>query len=143
MDQECVPAAGSPASTPDQEPICLDMNESVVIVNTNEVQPSPSSSTILPSESTPHSTETSCTPTPQSNDTSGASLNTPPVRPSRRKSIVRRKPSEISTISNMNTLDNYITKESSAKRKPSGDAASPSSVQVSKSTRTDGADSVS
>ena len=141
MDQDCMPAVGGPSPTPVPEPICLDMN--VVTVNTYEVPPSPCSSVIHPSESTPHSTETSCTPTPQSNDTSGASLNTPPVRPSRRKSIVRRKPSELSTTSNMNTLDNYITKESSSKRKPSGDAASPSSVQVSKSTRTDGADSVS
>ena len=90
MDQDVMPAVGGPSSTPDQEPICLDMNENLnmVAVNTVEMPPSLSSSIILPSESTPHSSETACTPTPLSNDTSGASLNTPPVRPLRMKSTV-------------------------------------------------------
>ena len=49
-----------------------------------------------------------------------------------------------SSAKNINTSDNFVTKESpSCKRKPSGNAGSPSSTQTLKSTRTDRADSVS
>ena len=44
----------------------------------------------------------------------------------------------------MNTVDSFVTKDSpSCKRKLSGDAGSPSSIQNMKSSRTDGANSVS
>ena len=49
-----------------------------------------------------------------------------------------------SSAKNFNTSDNFANKESpSCKRKPSGNAGSPLSTQTLKSTRTDGADSVS
>ena len=71
----------------------------------------------------------------------------PPEESSEDPSIQTRKPNQrrrgINTPakSNMNTLDKYVTKDT-VKRKPSGEAGSPSSVQVSKVTRTDGADTV-
>ena len=67
----------------------------------------------------------------------------PPVPPRKRKSL--RSGKSLSTVkSSVNTLDNFVSKESpSCKRKPSGDAGSPSSTQITKSNRTDGADTVS
>ena len=52
---------------------------------------------------------------------------------------------ELKTVkSSLNTLDNFVNKESpSCERKLSGDTGSPSSIQNMKSSRTDGADSVS
>ena len=44
---------------------------------------------------------------------------------------------------NINTIDNFFIKDSPVKRKPSGEAGSPSSVPATKANRTDGADTVS
>ena len=61
-----------------------------------------------------------------------------------RKKKTPRTGKTISGKPNINTLDNFVNRESpSCKRKPSGDAGSPSSAQIQKSTRTDGADVVS
>ena len=66
----------------------------------------------------------------------------PPIVPPRKK--ISRVGRSSCSAKNINTLDNFVTKESpSCKRKPSGDAGSPSSTQTLKSTRTDGADTVS
>ena len=69
----------------------------------------------------------------------------PPKAPPRKKLLRGGKSSTFKTVkSSLNTLDNFVNKESpSCKRKPSGDAGSPSSIQNMKSSRTDGADSVS
>ena len=68
-----------------------------------------------------------------------------PKAPPRKKSHSGGKSSTSKTVkSGLNTLDKFVKKESpSCKRKPSGDAGSPSSIQNTKSSRTDGADSVS
>ena len=77
-------------------------------------------------------------PTPS---TSGVS--SVPKIPSRKKKTPRAGKTT-SGKPNINTLDNFVNKESlSCKRKPSGDAGSPSSAQIQQSTRTDGADVVS
>ena len=59
-----------------------------------------------------------------------------------KKSKAQETPSS-SAKTRVNTLDSYVSKASPVKRKPSGEAGSPSSIPVSKSNRTDGADSVS
>ena len=71
------------------------------------------------------------------------SQDCPSVPPRKKKSL--RPGKSLSTVkSTVNTLDNFVSKESpSCKRKPSGDAESPSSTQITKSNRTDGADTVS
>ena len=155
------------SSSSEEDHSCVVADESLSIVSDNaaEVPSSPSCPITSQSEPHPDSCDTSGAAALQSSDTSGGAIsqprvtsdapnhfssgtssaphNTPPVRPPRKIATVRRKPSQTSIASNLNTLDNYITKDSSAKRKPSGDAASPTSSQVSKSTRTDGADAVS
>ena len=58
--------------------------------------------------------------------------NSPPLKPRDKRSITR------STVKNVNTLDNYIKKDTpTSKRKLSSDTISPSSVQVAKTSRTD------
>ena len=77
-------------------------------------------------------------PTPSTSDVSSV----PKIPP--RKKKTPRTGKTISGKPNINTLDNFVNRESpSCKRKPSGDAGSPSSAQIQKSTRTDGADVVS
>ena len=102
----------------------------------NEEIPPPASSTLITSR-----IPTTTTITQPTN--SAVSPNTAPLRPPRRIAAVRRNSSSASGSSKINTLDHFIIKDSPTKRKPSGEAASPSSIQVNKSTRTDGADSVS
>ena len=103
----------------------------------NEEIPPPAPSTLI-------SSKTAITTTiPQPTVNSGVSPNTAPLRPPRRIAAVRRNSSSASGSSKINTLDNFIIKDSPTKRKPSGEAGSPSLIQVNKSTRTDGADSVS
>ena len=103
----------------------------------NEDMPSPAPSNLITSR-TPITTTI-----PQPTDNSGESPNTAPLRTPRRIAVVRRNSSSASESSKINTLDSFIIEDSPTKRKPSSEAASPSSIQVSKSTRTDGADSVS
>ena len=102
----------------------------------NEEIPPPATSTLITSR------KPNTTTIPQSTDNFGVSPNTAPLRHPRRIAAVRRNSSSASGSSKINTLDSFIIKDSPTKRKPSGEAASPSSIQVSKSTRTDGADSV-
>ena len=80
------------------------------------------------------------TPSQSVPPTSGVT-SIPKVPPRREKSL-RKGSSSVKPL--MNTLDSFVTKDSpSCNRKPSGDAGSPSSIQNMKSSRTDGADSVS
>ena len=103
----------------------------------NEEIPPPAPSTLITSR-TPITTTI-----PQPTDNSGVSPNTAPLRPPRRIAVVRRNSSSASGSSKINTLDSFIIEDSPTKRKQSSEAASPSSIQVSKSTRTYGPDSVS
>ena len=69
-----------------------------------------------------------------------------PRAPSRRKKSPRTRQGSTSVTvkSSVNTLDNFVSKESpSCKRKLSDNSGSPSSVQLTKTTRTDGADTIS
>ena len=66
-----------------------------------------------------------------------------PAPPRRQKKPKVQETPPFSAKTRLNTLDNYVSKGSPAKRKPSGEAGSPTSMQVSKSNRTDGADFVS
>ena len=120
----------------------VDVSELIISIEgeasiSNEEIPPPAPSTLI-------SSKTAITTTiPQPTVNSGVSPNTAPLRPPRRIAAVRRNSSSASGSSKINTLDNFIIKDSPTKRKPSGEAGSPSSIQVNKSTRTDGADSVS
>ena len=150
------------SSSSEEDPSCVDADDNLSIASdiiadlpppscysiTSQSAPSTSDaaapqSSVTSGEAITQPSVTSDALTNLSSGTSATPLNTPPVRPLRKIATVRRKPSQTSVSSNLNTLDNYITKDSPAKRKPSGDAASPTSSQVSKSTRTDGADAVS
>ena len=69
----------------------------------------------------------------------------PRAPPRKKKSPRTRQGSTSVTVkSSVNTLDNFVSKESpSCKRKLSDNSGSPSSVQLTKTTRTDGADTIS
>ena len=87
-------------------------------------------------------TKMDCVPSESQPLPSTSGFIPPPTVPPRKK--ISRVGRSSSSAKNINTLDNFVTKESpSCKRKPSGDAGSPSSTQTLKSTKTDGADSVS
>ena len=72
---------------------------------------------------------------------STSGVGSAPKLPPRKKKMTRRP---AKTSSRRNTLDNFVNKESpSCKRKPSGDAGSPTSTQDVKLTRTGGSDKAS
>ena len=138
----CAPVTSNPAS---------------VIPPTGESHPSSNATVVTTTSDIPNAAmQTECTVNPLGTDMdceehNPASEPTPstsevspvPKIPPRKKKTPRAGKTT-SGKPNINTLDNFVNKESpSCKRKSSDDAGSPSSAQIQKSTRTDGADVVS
>ncbi len=155
------PVYGYPSQlSPFRDPQSPDTNQTEV---TPPIQMQPTDMHVLSATATPLDhpdiKKGADTPPPPSSDNehnSSHSISTPtktlesrdmaesaPVNPS--PTIPpRKKRGNRSTTAKVNTLDNFVRKESPVvKRKLSSEAGSPSSVQVAKSTRTDGADDVS
>ena len=115
------------------------------IVPSNTLTPDTVDSTVIndnESEQNPTITDMDHETTPSQPVPSTSGVTSIPKVPPRRERSSRKGSSSVKPL--MNTLDSFVTKDSpSCKRKPSGDAGSPSSIQNMKSSRTDGADSVS
>ena len=115
------------------------------IIPSNTLTPDTVDSTVIndnESEQNPTITDMDHETTPSQSVPPTSGVTSIPKVPPRRERLSRKGSSSVKPL--MNTLDSFVTKDSpSCKRKPSGDAGSPSSIQNMKSSRTDGADSVS
>ena len=126
-----------PSTSPAVPPTSKDTDD--VIVSSDV--PKETSTTDPASESTSSLVKIDCVASVQPR------INTTPAAPPRRtRTSVRPVKSSSSSSAKpaLNTLDNFVNKDSpSCKRKPSGDAGSPSSNQYTKSSRTDETDTPS